>query len=345
MSDNARLYLSPPHMCGRELDFVQDAFRSNWIAPLGPHVDAFEREFARLRRRPARRRALLGHGGAAPGAAAGSASGRATRCSARRSPSPPAPIPIVVPGRHPGLRRQRAATWNMDPALLARRARRRGAPRAACRRPWCVVHLYGQSADIDPILEACERHGVPADRGRGRGARRDLQGRPAGHASGRFGVFSFNGNKIITTSGGGMLVVADETEIARPRASWRRQARDAGAALRALRDRLQLPAEQRARRHRPRAAHGAGRPGRQRRAIFAFYREAPGDAARHRASCPRRRTAGATAGLPASRSTPPTRGFDRETLRLALERDEHRGAARCGSRCTSSRCSATVKRT
>jgi pyridoxal phosphate-dependent aminotransferase EpsN len=108
-----------------------------------------------------------------------------------------------------------AQSWNMDPALLAAEldeAARRGRLPAAV----VLVHLYGQSADIAPILEACDRHGVPLveDAAEALGAR--YHGRSPG-TFGRFGVFSFNGNKIITTSGGGMLVSPVETEIARVR--------------------------------------------------------------------------------------------------------------------------------
>jgi sugar O-acyltransferase (sialic acid O-acetyltransferase NeuD family) len=133
---------------------------ANWIAPLGPHVDAFEREFCERWSGAARRGAVLRHRGAAPGAAAGRRRARATRCWCPTLTFSASVNPIVYLGATPVFIDSERASWNMDPALLEeeleRRARAGRLPRAVV-----VVHLYGQCADLDPIVEACERHGVP----------------------------------------------------------------------------------------------------------------------------------------------------------------------------------------
>ncbi len=205
-----RIHLSPPHLGPEEQRLVQEVFASNWIAPLGPHVDAFEREFA----------ASVGAAHAAAvcsGTAAlhlalrrlGVGPGDEVLCSTLTFVA--SANPIVYQGASPVFVDSDRASWNMDPALLAgeldRAARRGRLPRAVV-----LVHLYGQSADLDPIFAACDRHGVPVveDAAEALGSR--YRGTSPG-SRGRFGAFSFNGNKIITTSGGGMLVSPDAHEI------------------------------------------------------------------------------------------------------------------------------------
>jgi len=206
----ARIYLSPPHLGSEEMGFVQEAFASNWIAPLGPHVDAFEREFAER----------TGAGGAVAvcsGTAAlhlalrrlGVERGDEVYCSTLTFVA--SANPILYQGAAPVFVDSDRRTWNMDAALLAaeldRAARARRLPRAVV-----VVHLYGQSADLDPILAACGEHGVPVVEDAAEALGATYKGASPG-TRGAFGVFSFNGNKIITTSAGGMLVSADPSEI------------------------------------------------------------------------------------------------------------------------------------
>ena len=216
-----RIYLSPPHLGDEEWALVREAFASNWIAPLGPHVDAFEAEFARTVGAP--HAAALSSGTAALHLAlrrVGVKLGDTVFCSTLTFVA--SANPILYQGATPVFIDSDETSWNMDPDLLAdeldRAARNGRLPRAVV-----LVHLYGQSADIDPILAACERHGVALveDAAEALGAR--YRGRSPGTA-GRFGIFSFNGNKIITTSGGGMLVTADgsETEAVRFLASQAR---------------------------------------------------------------------------------------------------------------------------
>ncbi|MCA9993845.1 MAG: DegT/DnrJ/EryC1/StrS family aminotransferase, partial [Anaerolineales bacterium] len=157
--ENARIYLSPPHMTGREQAYIQDVFDSNWIAPLGPHVDAFEQEFC----------AAVGAGHALA-LSSGTAALHLALLHLGIGPGDEVVVstltfaasvnPIVYLGARPLFIDSEPASWNMDPALLAaflaRRARANRLPKAVV-----VVHLYGQSADLGPILAACRQHGVP----------------------------------------------------------------------------------------------------------------------------------------------------------------------------------------
>lgn len=209
-----RIFLSPPHMGPDERQLLLDAFDSNWIAPLGPHVDAFEAE-------------LAGWVGL-PHAAAVS-SGTAALHLALRLLGVFAGDEVLVStltfvatgnavgylGARPVFIDSDPSTWNMDPGLLAdeleERARRNRLPKAAV-----VVDLYGQCADYDRILEVCGRFEVPVVEDAAESLGATYRGLPAG-SFGSLGVFSFNGNKIITTSGGGMLVSRDRELIERAR--------------------------------------------------------------------------------------------------------------------------------
>jgi pyridoxal phosphate-dependent aminotransferase EpsN len=202
----ARIYLSPPHVGEDELRLVHEAFASNWIAPLGPHVDAFEKEFCD--RVGARHAAALSSGTAALHLAvrmAGVGPGDEVLCSTLTFVA--SANPIVYQGAAPVFVDSDAGSWNMDPALLSeeldRCARRGRLPKAVI-----LVHLYGQSADIQPAREACHRHGVMLIEDAAEALGATYHGASPG-TFGRMGIFSFNGNKIITTSGGGMLVSND----------------------------------------------------------------------------------------------------------------------------------------
>ena len=193
---------------------MEEAFASNWIAPLGPHVDAFEREFAAAI--GAAHAAAVSSGTAALHLALrllGVGPGDEVLCSTLTFVA--SANPIVYQGGLPVFVDSDPSTWNMDPALLAAEldgAASRGRPPRAV----VLVHLYGQSADLDPILAACDRHGVPVVEDAAEALGSSYRGRSPG-TRGRFGVFSFNGNKIITTSGGGMLVSPHAGEVERAR--------------------------------------------------------------------------------------------------------------------------------
>ncbi|MBA4159422.1 MAG: DegT/DnrJ/EryC1/StrS family aminotransferase [Gemmatimonadetes bacterium] len=217
-----RVYLSSPHMGGMEETFVAEAFATNWIAPLGPHVDTFEREFCE--RVGAAHAAALSSGTAALHLAlqlVGVGAGEEVMVSDLTFSA--SVNPILYLGARPVFIDSERTSWNMDPALLAEaleaRARRSRLPAAVI-----VVHLYGQTADLDPILDACRRYDVPLIEDAAEALGATYRGRSSG-TLGKAGIYSFNGNKIITTSGGGMLVSEDEALIAHAR-KLATQARD-----------------------------------------------------------------------------------------------------------------------
>lgn len=218
----SRIYLSPPHMSSFERELVADAIDSNWVAPLGPHVDAFEKEFAA--KVGAREVVALSSGTAAlhlalivMGVGPGDEVLTSTLTFAATANA------ITYVGATPVFIDGDWNTWNMDPNLLADELRACSA-RGRLPKVVVVVDLYGQCADYDPIREICDRYDVPLveDAAESLGATYD--GRSAG-SFGLLGAFSFNGNKIITTSGGGMLV-SDRAELVQRAFFLATQARD-----------------------------------------------------------------------------------------------------------------------
>lgn len=208
------ILLSTPHMGEQELEFVKEAFDTNWIAPVGPHVDAFEREFCQVV--GVRHAAAVSSGTAALHLALrliGVESGDEVFCSTLTFIATASPI--TYQGATPVFIDCDRTSWNMNPDLLRSalesRARIGKLPKAVV-----LVHLYGQSADIDPILEACNAFEVPLIEDAAESLGATYKGRSPG-SFGRIGIFSFNGNKIITTSGGGMLVSDDPELISKAR--------------------------------------------------------------------------------------------------------------------------------
>lgn len=197
------ILLSTPHMGSYEQEFVQDAFDTNWIAPVGPHVDAFEQEFCQTV--GADYAAALSSGTAALHLAM-----RLIGVQAEDEVWCPTLTfiatanPIVYQGARPVFIDSDRDSWNMDPNILCdtltQRARIGKLPKAVI-----VVHLYGQSADLDPIIEVCDRYEIPLIEDAAESLGATYKGRSPG-TLGCMGIYSFNGNKIITTSGGGMLV-------------------------------------------------------------------------------------------------------------------------------------------
>jgi pyridoxal phosphate-dependent aminotransferase EpsN len=222
--EDIRIYLSPPHLSGREEALVSEAIASNWIAPLGPFVGRFEREFAEAV--GAKHAVALSSGTAALHLAlmeAGVRQGDEVFVSTFTFAA--SVNPIVYLGARPVFIDSEPRSWNMCPDLLAealeRRARAGRLPRAVV-----VVHLYGQSADMHAIGAVCAQHGVPVIEDAAEALGATYHGRSPG-TFGASGVFSFNGNKIITTSGGGMLV-SDNGDVIQHARKLATQARDAG---------------------------------------------------------------------------------------------------------------------
>ena len=208
-----RIYLSPPDVGSLELARVQEAFAENWIAPVGPHIDAFELEMS----------AALGGGIHAAALSSGTAAlhlalllsgvvpGDEVICSTFTFVAPANAIRYI--GAQPLFIDSDTTTWNLDAALLAKVLKER-ALKGALPKAVVVVHLYGQSADLEPILQVCRDHGVILIEDAAEALGSTYLAQPLGTV-GDFGIFSFNGNKIITTSAGGMLVSKDATAIDR----------------------------------------------------------------------------------------------------------------------------------
>ena len=210
----ARIYLSPPHLAGNELDLVGDAIASNWIAPLGPHVDAFERELAAVA--GVNHALALSSGTAALHLALivhGIGRGDEVICSTLTFAASANAIAYV--GATPVFVDCDATSWTMDPALLEEAIITRRAAGATLRAV-IAVDLYGQPCDYDAIAAVCARHDVLLLQDAAEALGASYRGRPVG-GQGALAVFSFNGNKIITTSGGGALVGNDAALIAHAR--------------------------------------------------------------------------------------------------------------------------------
>lgn len=209
-----RIYLSPPHMGDDELKLVREAFDSNWIAPVGPHLDKFEQELAEYVQVP--HAVAVTSGTAAIHLALrvlGIQPDDEVLCSTFTFCA--SANPILYEGAQPVFIDSDYATWNMDPQLLADEVKS-CADRGKLPRAVILVHLYGQSADFDPINEVCSEFGIPIIEDAAEALGATYRGKPVG-GLGTLGVFSFNGNKIITTSGGGMLVSHDRDLIEKAR--------------------------------------------------------------------------------------------------------------------------------
>ncbi|MDP4132464.1 MAG: DegT/DnrJ/EryC1/StrS family aminotransferase [Bacillota bacterium] len=214
----ARIFLSSPHMGGREMGFVKEAFDTNWIAPLGKNVNEFEREMASY--------IGIGHAAALSAGtaalhmglkAAGVKQGDIVFCSALTFSASANPImyekatPIFIDSEY--------ETWNMSPKALRKAFNKYPNVKAVV-----VVDLYGQSADWDEILDICGEHNVQVIEDAAEALGSTYKGKKCG-SFGKYGILSFNGNKIITTSGGGMLLSDDEERIQKVR-FWSTQSRE-----------------------------------------------------------------------------------------------------------------------
>ncbi len=216
-----KIWLASPHMSdeGYEMEYIKEAFESNWIAPLGPNVNNFEQELANYT--GAKHAAALVSGTSAIHLAlksVGVGAGDIVLCPSLTFSA--TANPIIYQNATPVFIDSNKETWNIDPKALEQALEKYQDKVKAV----LVVHLYGLSADMDIIMEICNKYRVPVieDAAESLGARYKEQ-----HTGtfGEFGIFSFNGNKIITSSGGGMLVSDDAEKIAKVR-FWSTQSRD-----------------------------------------------------------------------------------------------------------------------
>jgi len=209
-----RIFLSSPHMSGNEQKYINEAFDTNWIAPLGTNVNAFEEEMTAYTGTAGS--AVLSSGTAAIHLAldlVGVRQGDAVFCSSLTFVA--SANPILYLGAEPVFVDSEEETWNMSPDALSRAM---ADAEAAGKLPKAVVvvNLYGQSAKMDEIMEICNSYDVPVIEDAAESLGSSYKGKKSG-TIGKFGIYSFNGNKIITTSGGGMLISDDVDELDRAR--------------------------------------------------------------------------------------------------------------------------------
>jgi dTDP-4-amino-4,6-dideoxygalactose transaminase len=220
---SARIHLSLPHMGGEERRFVAEAFDSNWLSTVGPNVDGFERELAQY----------LGGGVHTLVVTSGTAALHLILRVLGVSPGDRVAVstltfagsvwPIMYLGAEPVFIDSETISWNVDAGLieeyLQKAARSNRLPKVLI-----AVHLYGQHADLDPIAAACEKHGVILVEDAAESLGATYRGRQTGTTA-DFSILSFNGNKIITTTGGGAVLAKDEVALARMR-KWANQSRE-----------------------------------------------------------------------------------------------------------------------
>lgn len=208
--ERKRIYLSSPTMHGEEQAFVQSAFDTNWVAPLGPNVDAFENEMADY----------IGSGYAAALSAGTAAIHLAVILAgvkegdvvfAQSLTFAASVNPACYEKATPVFIDSEPDTWNMDPVALEKAFEKYPHPAAVI-----AVHLYGTPSKIDRIRDICKKHQVPLIEDAAEALGSSFKGQKLG-TFGDYGILSFNGNKIITSSGGGMLLCSDEAKIKRAR--------------------------------------------------------------------------------------------------------------------------------
>ncbi|MCL2088615.1 MAG: DegT/DnrJ/EryC1/StrS family aminotransferase [Oscillospiraceae bacterium] len=219
MADRKRIYLSSPHMSdeGYEREYVGQAFDSNWIAPLGENIDGFEAEFAAIT--GAEQAVALSSGTAAIHLALKCAGvGEGDRVICQSFTFCGSANPIIYQNAIPVFADSDYETWNICPNALET-AIKKHKPKAVI-----AVHLYGLAADMDAIISLCDHYGVAVIEDAAEALGTLYKGRHAG-TIGDYGVFSFNGNKILTTSGGGILT-AHSSEMADKVRFWATQSRD-----------------------------------------------------------------------------------------------------------------------
>ena len=222
---NKRIYLSPPYQTGLEKQYIERALESNWLAPVGPDLEAFEKEICCFVDVPYA--AALSSGTAAIHLAlliAGISEGDHVICSTFTFGG--SAFPITYIGATPVFVDSDRSSWNIDPDLFSHAVndlKSKGKPAKAA----IVVHLYGQSADLNPIINTCQENNIVLIEDAAESLGSFYNNKHTG-SMGRFGILSFNGNKIITSSGGGMLIGQNKDDIDLAR-FYSTQARDTAA--------------------------------------------------------------------------------------------------------------------
>ena len=214
MTEQSKIWLSPPHMGGGEMDLIEEAFETNWIAPVGPHISNFENKLSSLSDNF--HIAALSSGTAAIHLAlilAGVKKGDSVICSSFTFIASANPIKYL--GAHPIFIDCETETWNMCPDLLVRALKdavnNNKKPKAIV-----LTHLYGMPAKIDEIISVANSFKVPVIEDAAEALGSKYRKQQVG-TFGNFGIYSFNGNKIITTSSGGALVCKNKKQIEKAR--------------------------------------------------------------------------------------------------------------------------------
>lgn len=217
---NKRILLASPHMSeeGFEQEYVKEAFDTNWVAPLGKNVDELEKELANYVK--VENAAALSAGTAAIHMAFKALDvkqGDIVFCSDLTFSA--TANPIIYQNATPVFIDSEYETWNMDPKALEKAFEKYPNPKAVI-----MVHLYGTPGKIEEVVKICKKHNVPLVEDSAESLGATLNGKQTG-TFGEYGIYSFNGNKIITTSGGGMLVSNNKERIQKVR-FWATQSRE-----------------------------------------------------------------------------------------------------------------------
>ena len=220
--EKKRIFLASPHMSdeGYEQTYIKEAFDTNWIAPLGENVNKFEEELSEYVGINNKNAAALSSGTAAIHLALkalGVGEGDIVFCSSLTFSA--TANPIIYQNATPVFIDSERETWNMDPKALEKAFEIYPNPKAVI-----IVHLYGTPAKLDEISEICKKHNVPLVEDAAESLGSTYKGKETG-TFGKYGTYSFNGNKIITTSGGGMLV-SDDTDMVSKVRFWATQSRE-----------------------------------------------------------------------------------------------------------------------
>lgn len=207
MNMESRIFLSFPHLGGTEMNWIEEAFKGSWVVPLGPNVDEFEKRLSRYLEAPDV--VAVSAGTAAIHMAMvmlGVGPGDEVICQSFTFAA--SANPVTYQGAKPVFVDSEPDTWNMDPAALEEAIIERH--RATGRYPKAIVpvHLYGMPARMDEILEIASRYGIPVIEDAAEALGSEYKGKKCG-TLGKYGALSFNGNKIITTSGGGAVICPD----------------------------------------------------------------------------------------------------------------------------------------
>ena len=204
-----RIYLCLAHMSGKEIGFIQEAFDTNWVVPLGPNVNAFEQDLERFVGQDKKVVALSAGTAAVHLALLACGVGQGDEVIVQSFTFCASSHPVTYLGATPVFVDSEADTWNMDPVLLEQAIRDRIDKTGRKPKAIVPVALYGMPYKTDQIMSVADKYGIPVIEDAAEGFGSKFDGQVLG-TFGKYGVLSFNGNKMITTSGGGALICPDE---------------------------------------------------------------------------------------------------------------------------------------